>query len=303
MSAVLYCSKLNLTSDHIFDVYQNEELLYKILNILLGDICPDVTYEKDDSFLNEDGCLISRSIRYKLSIREKTDTFVDGYLCKDSEIYYKTFNEDTKELVKHSMPYTEAVRFYFDVYKETIVFHTANRLGYQEFNEAMTGVLNKILETQKREFRFEVVLRTEGLNITQIEKELRKINNIYELQFKFQPPNPDSDTLKRMQENGENFINTMEDANATKVSMVFSSKGGKGLNLDSDMIVKNLENIQGMNYVTGDGVAVSKGYVSVEAVDAHGKKYTTADSKPIKTVINSLDHFVKECKRVIASLG
>lgn len=302
MSAVLYCSKVNLTSQQLFQVYEDESLLHKILSILHGDISSDTVYEEDDSFLNENDEIITRTIRYRLSISEKTDYYVHGYLCKDSVLYYKTFNEMIKEPVMHSTPYTESVQFYFDVYKELIVFHTTTRMGYREFNEAMSGILNKTLEDNNRDFRFEVSLMTEGLAIEDIESELKKIDNIYELHFQYQPPNPDNETIRRWQENGEKLLDDMENANATRVSQVFKTSGGRGLNLDSEMIKQSLDNIRGVSRLAGDTNAVAKGYVSVDAVDAHGKKYTTQQSKPIKTVVNSLDNFVVQCKRVISSL-
>lgn len=303
MSAVLYCSKLNLVSGHIFEVYKDESLLPKILDILLGDISSDAMYETEDTFVTEDGSVITTTITYKMSILEKQHSHVHGYLCKDSVIYYKTFDEKAQELIRHSVPYTEAVQFYFDVHKEVIVFHTANRLGYQEFNYAMTGLLNKMMEATEREFRFEVILMTEGLNLAEIENELKKIDNIYELTFRFQPPNPDTETMNRIQENGERFLDTMEDANVTRVSTVFSTKGGKGLNLDSELIKDNIEKIRGINSVAGDKNAISKGYIAVDVVDAHGKKYTTGASKPLKTVISNLKYFARECRRIISSLN
>lgn len=303
MSAVLYCSKLNLVSGHIFEVYKDESMLHKILDILLSDISSSTVYEVDNEFIAEDGTVVRNTVTYKISILEKQYDHVHGYLCKDSQIYYKTFDENSKELIRHSIPYTEAVQFYFDVHKEAIVFHTASRLGYQEFNNAMTGLFNKMMENANREFRFEVVLRTEGLSLVEIEDELKRIDNIYELTFRFQPPNAGSETLKRIKENGEKFIDTMENANVTRVSTVFSTKGGRGLNLDSELIRENIDKIKGINSVTGERDSISKGYIAVDAVDAHGKKYTTADSKPLKTVISSLDHFVRECRRVISSLN
>jgi hypothetical protein len=166
----------------------------------------------------------------------------------------------------------------------------------------MTGLINKTLEINHRDFRFNVSLITEGLDIEQIETELKNIDNIYELRFQFQPPNPDSETLRRIRENGEKLIDTMENANATRISQAFSTKGGKGLNLDSELIKENLENIRAMNSIAGEQNAIAKGYVLVEAIDAHGKKYTTLQSKPLKTVINNLDNFLGECKRVIRGL-
>lgn len=233
MKSVLYCSKVNLVSTDIFDVYKDEGLLIKILSILHGAISSDVVYEESIEYVNESKETVARTIKYKLAINEKTDSYIYGYLCKDSELYYKTFNSKTKQSERHSTPYTESVLFYFDVYKELIVFHTANRLGRKEFNDAITGIFNNTMEVNGNDYRFNVTLRTEGLDVDEIEDELRNIDNIYELKFNYQPPNPDNDIWNRIRENGEKMLDTMEDAHATRISQVFSTKGGRGLNLDS----------------------------------------------------------------------
>lgn len=302
MKAVLYCSKINLASQELYQVYKNEDVLTKILNILLGDLTPDIVYEEIDKFDNENGEIITKTIKYKLSISEKTADYVYGHLCKDSMLYYKTFNEKTKESETQSTPYTESVQFYFDVFNELIVFHTASRLGYREFNTAMEGIINSALAENNHDFRFRVSLRTEGMEIKEIEEELKKIDNIYELRFRFQPPNPDSETLDRIRENGEKFLDTMEDANATRVSHIFETKGGRGLNLNSELIKENIDNIKNMSSVTGEKDAFGKGYAAVDAIDAHGKKYTTDDAKPFKVEVKSLDHFIRDCKRLISSI-
>lgn len=302
MKAVLYCSKINLISQELYQAYQNEDVLPKVLATLLGDLSPDVVYEEINKFDNENGEIVVSTINYKLSISEKTSDYVYGHLCKDSTLYYKTFNEKTKMSETKSTPYTESVQFYFDVFNELIVFHTASRLGYREFNNAIEGIINKTLEENNRDFRFSVSLRTEGMEIQEIEEELKRINNIYELRFRFQPPNPDSDTLNRIRENGERLLDTMEDANVTRISHVFETKGGRGLNIDSELIKENIDNIKNMSSVTGEKNAVGKGYIVVEAVDAHGKKYTTDEEKPFKVEVKSLDHFIRDCKRLISGI-
>lgn len=302
MNVVLFCSKVSLASSDIFDVYEKEGLKDKILSILHGVVSSDIVYEEADEFLNDNGEKIVKTIRYKLSINEKTNTYIYGHLCKDSELYYKTFNEKTRQSERHTTPYTETVLFYFDVYKEIIVFHTANRLGYRNFNDAMMGIFNKAMEINSYPYRFEIVLLTEGLKVAEIENTLKSIHNIYELKFNYQAPNPDSDTLARIKENGEGFIDSMEEANATRISQIFSTKGGKGLNVDSYFIKESIDNIKGMSSIVGDTKAFAKGYISVEVTDARGKKYTTAESKPVKTIVNSLNDFVNSCKRIIAEL-
>ena len=303
MSTVLYCSKINLISEQLFDVYNYDySVLLGALDILYTDISSNAFYEKKEYYFDEKDVKHESIVKYRLSISEKKDNIILGYLCKDSVIYYKKFEEETRQLMTRYVPNTEAVRFYFDVYKETILYHASHRLGYQEFNMAMTEIINQLMEENQREMKFDVALRTEGLNIKEIEAELRKIKNIEQLSFSFQPPNPDTEMLANYKKNGERFIGQLENANVTRASTVFQTKGNRGLNLDSELIKQNLEQIKGIDSVVGDSVATSKGYVKVEAVDKKGKTYTTSMIRPIKYIISRMEDFYDECKRIIINL-
>ena len=68
------------------------------------------------------------------------------------------------------------------------------------------------------------------------------------------------------------------------------------------MVMENIDNIKNMSSVTGEKDAFGKGYAAVDAIDAHGKKYTTDDAKPFKVEVKSLDHFIRDCKRLISSI-
>lgn len=303
MSAVLYFSKLNLVSGHIFEVYKDESMLNKILDTLKGDLHSGIEYKSEKIYTDATGEKCFSNTTYKLSIQNKDDVSVCGVIYKNSIVYYKSFDAEKNELVRHSVPNTEGVRFYFDIYKETIGFHTSHRMGYKDFNEAFTGIINVCMEEKKREFRFEVSLRTEGLEISEITEQLKKIKSIKELKFKFQPPNPDTEDLERIKENGESLICGMDDANVTGMSVLFTSKSVNGVNLDSDIIKENIDRIQGISTLLGNNrKAISKGYTSVEAIGKNGKKYTTAESKPIKAVVSNIENFVDECKKVIAAI-
>lgn len=302
LSIVLYFSKLNLVSGHIFQVYKEDGLLTKILDILRNDLSSSIVYKREEVEIDSLGQSCLNNIAYKLNIMEKGDSYIKGHLCKDSTVYYKSFDSTKGELVRHSVPNTEAVNFYFDIFNEMIGFHTANRLGFREFNDAFTGIINKCMEENSREYRFDLSLINEGLNIEEITEQLREIGNIKELKFKFQPPNADTEEIKRIKENGEELIDIMESGNITNMSVLFTSKGTEGVNIDAEIIKENIERIRGINSVIGDRRAINKGYTGVEAQGKDGKKYTTADSKPIKVSIDNIAVFYEECKKLIRSL-
>ena len=294
---VIYFSKINLESDHVYEVYHDSTLLRKYLNFLLTDLKDGIVFIKSDSYTeNED--VFTTSTEYELKVRRKEDSYIDGVIYKESKIYYKQRNKED-ELIRKSVPNIEAVRFYLDVYKETVGFHTTNRFGYQEFNYAFGGIINNAMKLSKREFRYSVSLRTEGLKMKEIQSSLRNINQIKELKIKMQPPNPDNEIINAIQNTGETVIDSMESGNITGMSFLFTSKGANGLNLDSEIIHENLEKVEALSEVIGDKKAISKGYISVEAIGKNGKKYTTADQKPLKTVVDKAEEFFEACKSVI----
>ena len=299
---VIYYSKINLITDHVFKIYENREELRKILSILLGDLSSGIFYDQEEDQVEGDGNIVKNRTRYNLVIREKTDEYIYGVVHKRSRIYYKDINPIDGEIISQSVKSIEAIVFYFDVFKETIGFYTTKRFGYQEFNQAFCNIINTCLERNKRQFRFGIALRTEGLDIGEIIEQLGQINKIRELKLKFQPPNPDQELLDSIQESGEKFVSEMADANVTGMSVVFNSKGSSGLNIESKMIKENLEDIKNLTYMVDDKKAIGKGYISVEAVGADGKKYTTADKRPLKTVIEKAEEFKEACKAAIKAI-
>lgn len=303
MSKVLYFSKVNLVSDHLFKVYEDRNVLNKCLSFILSDIKDDVNYLDETYGIKDQDNenIIKETIEYKVKIRRKEDGIIDGLLRKNSRVYYKDLNEKD-EIVRKSVPNIEIVRFYFDVYKEAIGFYTTKRLGYQEFNKALTGIINKAMKSNNRDIRFEVVLRTDGLNISEVYDQLKRIDKIGELKFKLQPPNPDTEFLDKIEKNGDSVVADMLNGNITGMSALFNSKGSQGLNLESDIIRENIEKVQALSELVGDKRAISRGYISIEAIGKNGKKYTTAEQKPVKTVITNDEEFIEACRSVIDAL-
>lgn len=297
---VIYFSKINLISDHVYEIYHNNDLLRKYLSFLSTDLKDGIKYEKINTY-SEGEQIITSSIEYKIKIRRKEEDVIDGVIFKESRVYYKELSSDG-DLVRKSVPNTEAIRFYLDIYKETVGFHTTSRFGYQEFNHSFIGIVNNAMKEADRDIRFNIALRTEGLEMSEVYKDLKRIHEIKELKIKMQPPNPDNDFLHKLEDTGETVINNMETGNITGMSFVFTSKGSRGLNLESDIIQNSIEQAQALSEVVGDRKAISKGYISVEAVAKDGKKYTTAEQKPLKTIIERAEEFFDACKKMVSSI-
>lgn len=154
-------------------------------------------------------------------------------------MYYKKVNNDTDEIESHTIPTIEDIRFYYDVEHEIIGFHTRNRFGFREFNTAISQLLNSCMEENNLDFRFQADLCNEGMDINEIEAELKNIHNIKRLTFQFKAPNPaDDDMLDDLQNGLNDTVEQMAAANANGMSVIFDSYGKVGLNVESEEIKK-----------------------------------------------------------------
>lgn len=104
-----------------------------------------------------------------------------------------------------------------------------------------------------------------------------------------------------MRENGEEHLESMKQANVTEMSFLFSSKGG-GIDVDSDLVNDKISIIEDIGEAIGDREAVSKGYLSVEAKNASGRKFTTADERPVKVEIAKEEEFFEKCASTIQEM-
>ena len=299
---VIYFSKINLISSEIFEVYEDIDALKNILSVVFEVLEDGEKYIRTDS--HRDGNqIITNNIEYSLKILHIHDNdAIEGYLYKKSKIFYNEKDEGNGELRRKSVPNTEAIRFYFDVYEETIGFYTTQRFGYQDFNDAFISILNRCLEKNGRSYRFNIQLRTEGLTVDNLKSELKKIDGITKIKFRFQPPNPGEEILEKIENAGNSIVEEMVKSNATGVSYVFDSKSASGLNLESDLLKDNFAKIEGLNQISGSEKAFSRGYISVEATGKDGTFYTTAEHKAAKTLIENTEAFVDACRKKIKAL-
>lgn len=302
---ILYFSKINLESVQLLEMYKKEELLVEMKKAIVSFLETDTVYEVEGCYIDEDGERHIFTTKYRISVGIKKEDYISGYVYKTATIYYKVMNENTLKIESHSQPTIEDVKFYYDVNREIVGFHTRNRFGRQEFNQAFKGILNKCMEQGGVSLRFDVNLYNEGLEIDEIESELKKISNIKKLEFRYKLPNPaDDHLLEELDEKLTDVAEDLQNANANSMSVIFDSDGGAGLNIESSEIKKNFGRIGMLTRGVSAVYAIKNGYARVKATDKNGKIYTTEEQKPVKREINddSGDNFFNACRETISHL-
>ena len=303
LGMIIYFSKINLATTDLFDVYKDSTILNEIKSSIISFIRSGVIYKTEDNVFDKDGQLHKISTKYKLTIGEKRTNAVSGVIYKETKLYYKKVNNDTDEIESHTIPTIEDIRFYYDVEHEIIGFHTRNRFGFREFNTAISQLLNSCMEENNLDFRFQADLCNEGMDINEIEAELKNIHNIKRLTFQFKAPNPaDDDMLDDLQNGLNDTVEQMAAANANGMSVIFDSYGKVGLNVESEEIKKNIRRIGRIHSSIDDKTAIKNGYASVKAISRSGKIFTTEEQKPIKREIFKDLEFIDACKDTILSI-
>ena len=303
---VIYFSKINLESTQLLEMYKKEELFNDMRKSILSFFSHGTTYEVEESYKDVYGEVHTITTKYRLSIGMKADDCISGVIFKTTSLFYKKVNEKTAEIESHMIPTIEDVKFYFDINREIVGFHTRNRFGYQEFNGAFKGIINNCMEKNNLPLKFSVSLYNEGLEISEIEQELKQINNIKKLEFKFRLPNPaDDHTIEKLKDGLTNTAEQLEEANAHAMSVIFDSDGNIGLNIDSGEIQKNIGRIGNLTSGINDKKATQNGYALVRAISKDGKIFTTEDRRPIKREVTddeSGETFLNACKETILNI-
>ena len=177
---VIYFSKINLESTELLKMYQ-EETFDDMKNKFMNFFESGVVYEVEDSFKSNAEELHFIKTNYRLFTGIKTNEYVSGTIYKTTVLYYKKLNTNTGKIEPGSIPTIEDIKFYFDVNKEIVGFHTRQRFGYQEFNRAFAGLINMCMEKNGSQMRFSASLYNEGMEIKELEQELKSIGNIKRL--------------------------------------------------------------------------------------------------------------------------
>lgn len=302
---IIYFSKINLSSVRLLEMYQKEQMFDTMRRNILSYLKSGVIYKVESFDKDEKGESRPITTNYRLTIGMKKDDYISGVIYKTTTLYYKEMNSVTSEVESHSIPTIEDIRFYYDVNREIVGFHTRHRFGYQEFNNAFSGIINMCMEKNSSPLRFSAELYTEGLEIGEIDKELRTIENIKKLEFRFKLPNPaDDNMLQTLKEKLTDVAEELEETNANSMSVIFDSDGGMGLNLDSLEIQKNIKRVGNLTSGISDKEAIQNGYARVIATAKDGKIYTTEEQKPVKREIQdeSDESIFKACRDTIQNI-
>lgn len=308
MSTTLYFSKVNINS-HIYNVYNSKEELNRIIKLLINNICDDIQYTKENLIYKEEGTPLVYDATYKFSSITKLDASyrnsIVGSIIKTSKIFTKKYDEEKKEFFIRPIENDEVIRFYFDIYSEIVVFYTAQRFGYAEFNEVFRELLNISASNSGEEFNFEIMLLKQGLSIEVIENELRRIGKIRTLKIDIIPPNPDEELLEKIRENGEGLLNSMKEGNLTETSILFTSSATEGMKLESAVVKNELKKVEQIHTALSTRDALNKGYANIEATSTDGRTYTTRETRPQKDILEKKDIGIREfadiCKKKITS--
>ncbi|HDR7824868.1 hypothetical protein COE58_10490 [Bacillus cereus] len=306
MAITLYFSKVNINS-HIFDVYEDKKRLKEILKKLYLNIKEDVSYLKQNLNYTENGETYTYDAEFKFNfINKLNDDTIVGTVIKTSTLFVNQVNEETGNQKKIPVKNSEVIEFYFDVYKEIVTFYRTNRFGHAEFTEAFQELVNKCMSEESEQYHFEVALLREGLNVEDIQKQLKEIGKLETLKIEIIPPNPDDDLLDEIQENGEEYITDIKEGNVTHKSTIFTSKETRGLNIDAKIIQEEFKKISKIHSKLTDEEATMKGYVTVEATNKSGRHYSTNKNKAITDKMEEKPEnfmtFATMCKRKIASV-
>ncbi len=96
MSIALYFGKINMSSSQLGDVFLNNTSFHTILSNLLMALKDDLTYIHHYTKQIEDRT-VTESIEYSLSVKEKNDNELLGYIHKKTSVY-KGYKQDKIEM-------------------------------------------------------------------------------------------------------------------------------------------------------------------------------------------------------------
>ena len=286
MSITIYFGKVNLVSSQIGDALFNSISLRNILSELLNALRDNTSYTYTTTKQININETVTEDIEYSLSIKEKTDTDLQGYLHKKSYLYYKDFDKQTKEIISKKIENTESSEFYYDVFREMIGYQRTLRFGYKEFLYGFEGILNTACTNANLDYKFTVNQYTEGLDINDLRNELISNNQqIQTLKIKYQIPNPNFDTLRKIHLNPEETIKNFRSANLATKYVTYQSFTNSALNISSEIIEQELQNIDNMHSNINAKEALKNGYVEVETTNIYGVKKSSTEQQTIERLL------------------
>ena len=302
----VYFAKVNLASNHLYEVLRKERKLEAVLQELHDTLKSDIVYTEQipvpltDEEIAQGLKVKFETIEYKLVVGDKKALGIEGAIFRTSKLYFNLL-ENGNSLVPSAVKHTDAIRFYFDTFNEFVGFNRKQRFGYQQFVNAFENIINICLEEANKNYRFHVSLYSDGLNLDEIKSELMKISNIERLEIRIQPPNPDEDTLNRIETSLGDKLKELEEAGASARIALIEAKGEKSLKIESKLVEDELKLIEDIHEMVGTQKATSRGYVKIKAENKSGDTFTSDEKRP-KTIRCDDENFVDRVRSFVAQI-
>ena len=303
MSTTLYYGKINLNSDHIFKVYENPSLLNKTLLELKETIKNGIVYKYIHIYKGQE----VKENYYTFSDIDQLDDGVYGKVIKKSPIF-ATQTDANGERKKVAVDNEEVIAFYFDINKEVVAFFTTNRFGYSEFCKAFSALITKSINLvyQEENYKFDVSLINNNLNMKEIENSLKELGALEEITIDIIPPNPNHSLLNSMEKNIDKMrLKDYKSGNITGRRSSLKSASKTGIVVDSQIVKEELSAVYNICTDVTPEEAIRNGYATIEAKNIEGRTFSTNDKKPIKDTIPDeiLDNKNEYCKRCKYNIG
>lgn len=299
MSITVYFGKINLISDHIYKVYDKKISIRDVMSDVLLSFHHGLEFKETYYYIGKDGKQHEDSIGYRVSISEKTDTYIYGTIYRKSKLFYKELNDKNQELDTRAVNNTDAIRFYFDVFNEMVGYHTTQRFGHKKFLEVFGKLINIAVKEKGLNYEFNVGRYTNGIDISQLKNELSNIKNIQYLKFSFQPANPDTQILDSIDKNGKGYLEDFQEANLSTKSVLLSASGKLGININSKIVQEQIDIVNNLQKNITTNVATKYSYAKVEAEGIDGISHSTEDMAPVKKKIDKMEEFKLACMQII----
>lgn len=301
MTKTLYFSKVSLDSQDVYDLVDDYDLRFKITNDILLMLKHGTEFSDEYSYVDEDNEVHIEPVTYKLSIRNKDDSSIHGFLDRTTNIYAKTRDELTGELKSHPVPNTEAIEFYYDVLHEYIAFSVKRYFRHNMFNEAFAKLLNHCVKNEGFKYSFYLGTYNEGMSIEEIKEAIKKDKHIKELTITYRPANPDEKLIKKAKEASES--ERIRKSNATERSVIYKAKGNTCIDGSAPVIQEDLDFLVNLNEGMPIEEMTKHSYAEVKSITEKGAVKSTADSKPfVHRFRENVDDFVDEAKHGITMI-
>lgn len=248
--AQMYFYKFNINSE-IYDVYKDDSLQQKILEIVFAKIDSNLSYKVRSS--EEE-----KGTEYKFcDLAKNADNMtITGRLVKiyDGETESYDRKKDTVKQIYEEDKAASAT-FYFDLRNEEIAFITRQGFGYKQFGTCF----KTLLETVFPENAFELILEK---NVGQLKEKIYIMNRVIKVNSVMVPPNANEDEFKTLL---GATVDEFKDTKATKYvqGLEVSARGTNSINVKTKFFDR-------IFYAIGKGYAK----LSVEGRNAFNEKIT-----------------------------